>query len=84
MAVIDATRHGKAIDDRSPLFKGEAGNEIRIELESASGTDRFKEQLGDQLVCAKCFRWLPETMAASLKSRRIALHCGWFTVRTKR
>lgn len=84
VAVIDATRHGKAIDDRSPLFKGEAGNEIRIELESASGTDRFKEQLGDQLVCAKCFRWLPETMAASLKSRRIALHCGWFTVRTKR
>jgi hypothetical protein len=84
VAVINATKRGKAINDQSPLFKGEAGEIILAELKTFSGTDRFREQLGDALVCAKCFEMLPQVMASSLEYCRIAFHKGWFTVRTKR
>jgi HKD family nuclease len=84
VAVIDATKRGEAINDQSPLFKGEAGDIILAELKNFSGSDRFKEQLGDELVCAKCYEKLPKVMASSLEYCRIAFHKGWFTVRTKR
>jgi hypothetical protein len=84
MTVIEATRRGDSFNTRSPVFSGEAGNIICRQLLSVSGTGRFKEQIGDGTFCAHCFTILPAIMASHLSSRRIAWHCGWFTVRTKR
>jgi hypothetical protein len=84
VAVIDATKCGEAINDQSPLFKGEAGEIILAELRNSAGTDHFREQLGDELVCAECFEKLPKVMGSSLAYCRIAFHKGYFTVRTKR
>ena len=84
VAVVEATRRGQPINDASPIFKGEAGQTILAQLHSLSGRDRFKEQIADKLVCANCYTTLPAVMAAHLTGRRIAWHCGWFTVRTKK
>jgi hypothetical protein len=84
VAIINATKRGDPINDDSPLFKGEAGGIILAELRNFSGTDRFIEQLGDELACARCFVKLPKVMSTSLEYCRIAFHQGWFTVRTKR
>jgi HKD family nuclease len=83
VAIIDATKRGESINAHSPLFKGGAGHIILAELRNFSGTNRFIEQIGDELVCAKCFVKLPKVMATSLEYCRIAFHQGWFTVRTK-
>ena len=83
LGIIAATKTGGAINVESRLFKGTTGQHILMHLQSISGNDRFKEQLGDQPACAKCFMRLPDAMAMSLKYSRIASHCGWITVRTK-
>jgi hypothetical protein len=83
-SIIRAAKRGEEIDDKSPVFKGQAGQIILDELRRAAGMDRFVEQHGSDSACAKCSETLPKIMASSLQNCRIAFHKGWFTVRTKR